>query len=150
MNESISKKKTIVAILIILVVIAALMAVYMAFGPSTSKGTKKVNISVTNDKGSVSEYEVKTDAKFLKEAMEAAKGLTVTLDSSKTMVDSVNGLKAEYAADGAYWAFYVNGKYCDYGITEQPVNDGDLFEVVYMVGGGESEGYDTEELQTER
>ena len=27
--------------------------------------------------------------------------------------------------------FYVNGEYCMYGIDSQPVNDEDMFEIVY-------------------
>jgi hypothetical protein len=33
--------------------------------------------------------------------------------------------------DGAYWSFNVNGEYCNYGVSEQPVEDGDAFEIVY-------------------
>ena len=49
------------------------------------------------------------------------------------MVDTVNGEKAVYEEDGAYWGFTVNGEYCNYGIAEQPVADGDEFEIVYTL-----------------
>ena len=32
---------------------------------------------------------------------------------------------------GAYWGFSVNGQYCNYGIDEQPVEDGDAFVIAY-------------------
>ena len=56
--------------------------------------------------------------------------------SLQTMITAVitpivNGVKADYTADGAYWAFFVNGEYCNYGIEEQPVLDGDVFSIVY-------------------
>ena len=50
------------------------------------------------------------------------------------MVDTVNGEKAVFEKDGAYWGFSVNGEYCNYGISEQPVADGDAFEIAYTVG----------------
>lgn len=50
------------------------------------------------------------------------------------MVDTVNGEKAVYEDDGAYWAFTVNGEYCNYGVSEQPVADGDKFEIIYTIG----------------
>lgn len=50
------------------------------------------------------------------------------------MVDTVNDEKAVFEEDGAYWGFFVNGEYCNYGIAEQPVADGDEFEIVYTVG----------------
>ena len=47
------------------------------------------------------------------------------------MVDTVNGLRADYEADGAYWYFYVNGEACMNGVSTEPVHDGDAFEIVY-------------------
>jgi hypothetical protein len=44
-------------------------------------------------------------------------------------VDTVNGLYADYVKTGGYWGFYVNGEYCNYGISEQPVEDGDAFKI---------------------
>ncbi|MBR6381239.1 MAG: DUF4430 domain-containing protein, partial [Lachnospiraceae bacterium] len=41
------------------------------------------------------------------------------------------GEQAIYAVDNAYWAFYVNDEYCQYGIDSQPVADGDAFKIVY-------------------
>ena len=53
------------------------------------------------------------------------------------MVDTVNGVRADYEADGAYWSFCVNGEYCNYGIDTQPVEDGDVFSIVYTSAGQE-------------
>ena len=52
-------------------------------------------------------------------------------ETTDGMVMSVNGVRADYVLDGAYWAFYVNGGYCNYGIADQPVNDGDIFTIEY-------------------
>ncbi|MEE0967314.1 MAG: DUF4430 domain-containing protein, partial [Bacilli bacterium] len=45
----------------------------------------------------------------------------------------VNGVTADYNTDGAYWGFYVNEEYCNYGIDQQPVNDQDAFQIVYTI-----------------
>ena len=65
--------------------------------------------------------------------MEEADGLTFSGAESEygMMVDTVNGDLADYTADGAYWGFYVNGEYCNNGIDTQPVEDGDVFGIVY-------------------
>ena len=47
------------------------------------------------------------------------------------MLLSINGEFAEFNTNGAYWAFYVNDGYCNYGVAEQPVEDGDAFQIVY-------------------
>ena len=48
-------------------------------------------------------------------------------------IDTVNGLTADYAVDGAYWSIYVNGEYGNYSADQQPVADGDVYGLVYTV-----------------
>ena len=50
---------------------------------------------------------------------------------------SVNGEVADFNVDASYWSFYVNGEYCNYGISSQPVEDGDAFQIVYEVYAAE-------------
>ena len=117
-----------------LVVLAALMLVtYFTFREAPVSGSKLVTIQVTDDTGSSLTYEVQTDAEYLQQAMEEADGLTFayTEGAYGASVHTVNGLRADYELDGAYWGFFVNGEYCSYGITQQPVEDGDTFQIVY-------------------
>ena len=46
-------------------------------------------------------------------------------------IHTINGVKADYNTDNAYWSFYVNDEYCNYGVDTQPVNDKDAFKIVY-------------------
>ncbi len=131
-----NKKKMVGAFLIILgfmMIVAGL--VYFFNRPETSKGSKAVTIEVVNKEGTSKVYKVKTDAEYLREAMEDAKGLEFSGTESEygMFVETVNGETADYSADGAYWSFYVNDEYCNYGIDSQPVYDGDAFKIVYDV-----------------
>ena len=76
---------------------------------------------------------INTDAEYLQGAMDEADGLTYEYTDGPygASVHTVNGLRADYTLDGAYWAFYINGDYCNYGISEQPVADGDAFRIEY-------------------
>ena len=56
-------------------------------------------------------------------------GLSYTCENG--MVLKVNGERADYNKDGAYWGFFVNGDYAQCGIAEQPVEDGDAFKIEY-------------------
>ena len=40
-------------------------------------------------------------------------------------------VRTDWEKDKAYWYFYVNDEACMVGIEEQPVEDGDAFEIVY-------------------
>ena len=126
------KKKVFLA-LIPVVIIAVLAVIYFVFKPQTTTGSKKIEIDVVNDIGETKTYNVKTDAEYLKQAMEEAEGLSFSGDESEygMMVTEVNGVIADYNVDQSYWAFYVNDDYCNYGIEQQPVTDGDVFRIEY-------------------
>lgn len=133
MNTKKSNKKIILGVGIIVVLIAALAVVYATFSAKPVAGSKEITIEVVNKAQESIVYELKTDAEFLRQAMEEAEGLTFSGAESEfgMMVDTVNGERADYALDGAYWSFEVNGGYSNYGIDTQPVMDGDAFGIIY-------------------
>ena len=129
-----------VAALVLVAVILA--AVYMIAGPKAEKGSKSFTLEVVNNEGDIASYEGKTDAEYLRGIMDE---LAETEDFSYEgtegeyglYIDSVNGLTADYNADGAYWSVYVNGEYGQYSADLQPVADGDSYRLVYETSSGE-------------
>lgn len=128
-NSKKSNKKVIIGVAALVAVLAIFAVVYSVFRPKPVEGSKNITIEVVNKEQKSTKYEVKTDAEYLKQAMEEAEGLTFS--GSDGMVDTINEEKADYNTDGAYWGFYVNDAYCNYGYAEQPVVDGDQFKIVY-------------------
>lgn len=118
----------------VVVLIAALVAVWMIFGAKPQEGAKKITIEVINSADESTIYELNTDAEYLRQAMDEAEGLTYdgTEGEFGIMISTVNGEVADYNVNGAYWGFYVNGEYCNYGIDTQPVLDGDAFVIEYV------------------
>ena len=127
------KKKHVIALLLAAVLVAGMFFAYSAFSEKPAEGTKEITIEVIDDKETSTVYEVKTDAEYLIDAMKEAEGLTFDGSDSEFgfTVSEINGITADFNVDSAYWAFYVNGEYCNYGISEQPVNDGDAFSIIY-------------------
>ncbi len=128
-------KKTIIIAVAVLVVIGIFAGLYVGFSEKPQAGAKTVYIEVVDAAASVDEYTVQTDAEYLRQVMDEADGLTYggTESDYGMMVDTVNGYRADYTLDGAYWAFYVNDEYCNYGIDTQPVANGDIFQIVYTL-----------------
>lgn len=122
-----------VGALVVLVAVFAL--VYNQFSAKPTAGAKAISIEVVDDTAASTTYEINTDAEFLRQAMEEAEAEGLTFSGAESeygmMVDTVNGIRADYTLDGAYWSFYVNDEYCNYGIDTQPVTDGDDFSIVY-------------------
>ena len=128
-------KKIVIGVIALVVLIAACAFAYFKFKPQAVEGSKTVAIEVIDDQGKSIEYEVHTDAEYLQQAMEETEGLTFEGEDGDYgfTVYTVNDVTADFNTDAAYWSFYVNDEYCNYGISEQPVNDGDEFTIKYEV-----------------
>ena len=127
------KNKKIWGVGLLVVLIAAFALIYGAFSEKPVEGSKAITIEVINQAGESKEYEVKTDAEFLMEAVEETKDLEVLGEEGPygMMIETVNGETAIY--EGAYWSIMVNGEYGMNGIDSQPVEDGDEFQLVYTL-----------------
>ncbi len=126
------KKSIIIVVAVILVLAAAMTAAWLIWREKSTEGSKTITIEVVNKAGESTVYDLKTDAEYLRGAMEEAEGLEFTVEDG--MVLTVNGESAVWETDGAYWGFYVNEDYCNYGIDTQPVADGDAFRIIYTAG----------------
>lgn len=128
-------KKKLLGIVLIVVLVAAMALVYGKFSEKPVEGSKNITIEVVNSKKESKVYELKTDVEYLIEAMEEAEGLTFEGEEGEfgMSIMTVNGETADFNVDASYWSFYVNEEYCNYGVSEQPVEDGDAFAIVYTV-----------------
>ena len=125
--------KIIVGLAAILAAIAVLLGVYFTFREKPESGEKSVSVEVIASDGSSEIYTANTDEEYLRGVLDQIDGITYgeTINGFGPMVTEVNGERAVYEENSAYWAFYVNGEYCNYGISDQPVNDGDEFRIEY-------------------
>lgn len=130
-----NNKKIWLGVGIVAAIAILLGIVYFVFVPKPVQGAKAITIKVIDNVQESTVYELNTDAEYLREAMDEAadKGLSYSGSESEygIMIDTINGITADYNADGAYWAIYVNGDYGKFGVDSQVVTDGDAFEFIY-------------------
>ena len=75
-------------------------------------------------------FTVHTDADNLRGALEPL-GLIAGDESELGLyIKSVNGIPADYEADGYYWALYIDGEYAVTGVDATPVTDGGEYALV--------------------
>lgn len=134
-----SNKKVLIGAAALIAVVAVLAVVFFVFREKPVQGHKNITIEVIDNTQSSMVYEVHTDAEYLRQAMEEARGLEFSGTESEygLMIETVNGVTPDYSVDGAYWSFYVNGDYCNYGVDSQPIEDGDAFVIKYEVYAAE-------------
>ena len=128
-------KKKIFAVIAAVVLIIGMLGVYQTFREKPVEGSKEITIEVVDKSGEISEYETQTDAEYLFGAMQETKDLEFEYYEGDygPVITSVNGEKADFETDGAYWSILVNGEYGNYGVGEQPVEDGDVFQIAYTI-----------------
>ena len=126
---------------VVLSVISLMLIVAMAFSFSAcgndgnannddAKVEKSFVFKVVDLDGSEKSFDIKTDATTVGEALLAEKLIAGEVGDYGLMVDTVNGIKYDYNADGAYWAFYVNGEYAMSGVDSTDIVDGTTYSFV--------------------
>lgn len=126
-------KKLLIGVAALVALIAVFAILFFVFRPKTAEGAKSITIEVVDNNANSTVYDVHTDAEYLRQAMEEADGLEFSGTEGEygLMVETVNGVTADWNVDQSYWSFWVNGNYCEYGIDMQPVADGDAFQIIY-------------------
>lgn len=127
------KKKQIIALALVVIVAVAMVFAYQTFSEKSTEGKKSITIEVVNSAEKSTVYEVNTEGEYLIDALKDADGLTYSGYEGEYgyTVTEINGEVADFSTDSSYWSFYVNGNYCNYSISQQPVNDGDKFQIIY-------------------
>lgn len=126
-----------------LTVMALLLILYTVSKPVPMAGTKDIFLEVAYQNGAREYYEISTEAHYLKEALDSVPDLT--LEGSYTeefglMVITINGVRADYQKDGAYWALLLNGTPCNYGVSKQPIKDGERYSFEYTPASSMGKG----------
>lgn len=140
MEQSFWKKKKglILALIAVAVVVAGLLLCYNQFRPKAEAGTKAITVDVIYEDSSSESYQIDTEAEYLEQALEGADGLTIEgsrTDQFGLMIETVNGVRAVYDKDQAYWSIELNGEPCNYGVSQQPIRDQEHYSLVYTPAG---------------
>ena len=127
-------KKLIAAVVAVVVVVALFLGIYVATRPATSAGSKTITVEVIHSDETKKTFTCDTDAEYLGEVL-AEESFVVSEDGPYGMyIVEVDGERAVYEENGAYWSLYIGEEYAMTGADETPVNDGDLFKLVYTIG----------------
>lgn len=120
----------------VLAVLLSLMLVVSFFGcaPKAAEGEKSFTLVVVHGDGSQKEVSYTTQAAYLGEVLQAEGMIQGSEGPYGMMIESVDGEKAVYETDGAYWALYEGEEYAMQGIDKTPIVDGGVYKLVYTKG----------------
>lgn len=94
-------------------------------------GAKAVTVKVVDDKQNTITILVHTDAQFLRGVLEEAGLVAATEDS---YIKTVAGITADYDRDESWWCILLGENMTQLGASEQPVQDGEVYTLVYKIG----------------
>ena len=132
-------KKIFLTLIAVVAIVTVFIFAYKTYAPQSAAGTKNITIEVVSADQTTKTYKVSTEAEYLEEAFAVTEGLEITNEEGPygMTIAAVNGERADFEKDGAYWSIMVNGEYGMYGASEQVVNDGDVFQLVYTTDTGD-------------
>ena len=126
-------KKTVLAVIALVAVIAIFAGVYFATRPEAVQGAKAITVTVVHADGSSKDFQYRTDAEKLGAFLEE-KGLIDSQGADEGMFHTVDGEKADWNVNQSYWAFYLGEDYAMTGIYDTPITDGAVYKLVYTLG----------------
>ena len=97
----------------------------------TTGELKTFTVTVVYADGTSKEFTYETDEEFVGPVLEADGLIKGNAGPYGMEITEVDGQKAVYAENKAYWAVYEGEEYAMQGIDTTPVVDGGLYKLVY-------------------
>jgi len=133
MKQAKSRKKTVVAITVVVLLVVFLLSAYVLLRPGTAAGSKTLTVRVHHLSGQENTFTVQTDAEYLRGALEPDRIISGTESTYGLWLETVDGETADAEAQ-QWWGYDINGETAMYGVDQQPVTDGDVIDFTLNVG----------------
>lgn len=131
-NKKPMNKKLLAGVLALVIVVAALIAIYFATRPATSATDKTITATVVAN-GEEEAFTIHTDEEYLRGALESIDLIAGEESEYGLFVTTVNGITAD-DANQEWWCFTKGGESLNTGVDSTPIADGDAFEITLTVG----------------
>ena len=123
--------KRILSLLLVLALAIGLCACSQA---KPTEGEKSFTVTVVHADGSSKDFSYKSTELYVGAVLQAEGLIEGEEGEFGLYIKVVDGEKAVYEENGAYWAFYVNGEYATQGIDLTPIEDGAVYKLEYTIG----------------
>ena len=127
------KNKKLLA-LILVVVIAAMAALYVFTRPDPVAGGKDITITVIHGDGSRKVFEYATEAEYLGDVLVAENLVNGEMGQYGLYFDTVDGEQAVWETNQAYWSILIGEEYATVGADGIVLTDGGEYSLVYTIG----------------
>lgn len=99
--------------------------------PAAGGEMKSFTVTVVHKDGSSKDFTYESDEEFVGPVLQEAGLIKGNAGPYGLEITHVDGEKAVYAEDKAYWAVYEGETYALQGIDTTPIRDGGVYKLVY-------------------
>ena len=124
-------KKTILAIIALVLVAAVFLGVYLITRPEGQAGGKEITVTVVHGNGESKNFTYQTDAEFLGTVLTEEGLVEGEMGQFGLYIKVVDGEKAIYEEDNAYWSLYIGEEIAPTGADSVAITDGGVYKLVY-------------------
>lgn len=128
--------KTIIAVALLAVLVAALVLVWHFCGPdrNTDSFDKEITVSVIHGDGSQKDFTIATNEEFLRGALEQEKLVQGDESEYGLFITAVDGEAADSAAEQWWCICDGEGNMAETGVDAIAIHDGDAFQIILKTG----------------
>ena len=126
-----NNKKTILALVALVLVVGVFAGVWFATRPQSTEGRKTFTLCIVHSDKAEKTLTYSTDETKLGVFLEAE---GIIAGDGDGMFHTVDGEKADWNANQSYWALYLNGEYAMSGIYDTDIVDGTTYKLEYTLG----------------
>lgn len=129
--------KKLFAILLAVLMVLSMAACTAAPADQETQGTtaaaaaKKFTVTVVHADGTSKDFQYETEEEFVGPVLQKEGLIEGNMGQYGLEITKVDGEKAIYNEDKAYWAVYEGEEYAMQGIDTTPVVDGKVYKLVY-------------------
>lgn len=129
-------KKLVIGIIALLAVVGLLLGFWFGTRAKTMEGQKSFSVTVVHADGSSKDFSYTTAEEYVGVVLEEEGLISGYEGEFGLYIEQVDGEKAIYEENGAYWSFYIGEEYAMTGIDQTPIEDGAVYKLVYEVYEG--------------
>lgn len=132
-TEQKKTKKTAIALIALLIVIAALFSIYRFTMENVSQGSKNITVEVIHKDGSLKTFSYDTDCNYLGEVL-TDNGLVSGESGAYGMfITTVDGETADDSGQ-EWWCITKNKEQLNTSADQTPIADGEKYELTLTIG----------------
>ena len=124
-------KKLLIALIAFLAVVGIMVGILLITRPFTNADRKTITVTVVHSNGTEKTFTYETDEEFVGPVLPADGLLEGNAGPYGLEITKVDGEKAVYSEDKAYWAVYEGEEYALQGIDTTPVKEGQVYKLVW-------------------